>query len=90
MRCVPSMLLAERSKPNGRFERALRIGDQATHGRTLTELYGKMASRPFAVDLNYLWEQLGVGENGPNPKTPLGAGLARPFAASQRRKGERA
>jgi hypothetical protein len=52
------------------LERALRIGDPATHGRSLTELYGKMASRPFAVDLNYLWEQLGVGENGPNPKTP--------------------
>jgi hypothetical protein len=47
------------------LERALRIGDEATHGRTLTELYGKMASQPFAVDLNYLWGQLGVRDNSP-------------------------
>ena len=46
------------------LERALRIGDEATQGRTLTELYRKMASQPFAVDLDKLWEQLGVGENG--------------------------
>ena len=46
------------------LERALRIGDKATRGRTLTELYRKMASHPFAVDLDKLWEQLGVGENG--------------------------
>jgi len=42
------------------LERALRIGDEATQGRTLTELYRKMASQPFAVDLDKLWEQLGV------------------------------
>jgi hypothetical protein len=46
------------------LERALRIGDEATQGRTLTELYRKMATQPFAVDLDKLWEQLGVGENG--------------------------
>jgi hypothetical protein len=46
------------------LERALRIGDEATKGRTLTELYRKMASQPFAVDLDKLWEQLGVGESG--------------------------
>jgi hypothetical protein len=46
------------------LERALRIGDEATQGRTLTELYRKMAAQPFAVDLDKLWEQLGVGENG--------------------------
>jgi hypothetical protein len=46
------------------LERALRIGDEATQGRTLTELYRKMASQPFAVDLDKLWEQLGVGEIG--------------------------
>ena len=46
------------------LERALRIGDEATQGRTLTELYRKMASQPFAVELDKLWEQLGVGENG--------------------------
>ena len=41
----------------------MRIGDQATDGQTLTELYGKMASQPFAVDLGYLWRQLGVSED---------------------------
>ena len=46
------------------LERALRIGDEATQGRTLTELYRKMASQPVAVELDNLWEQLGVGENG--------------------------
>jgi len=46
------------------LEQALRIGDQATDGQTLTELYSKMASQPFAVDLGYLWRQLGVSENG--------------------------
>jgi hypothetical protein len=46
------------------LERALRIGDEATQGRTLTELYRKMAMQPFAVDLDQLWEQLGVGEKG--------------------------
>ena len=43
------------------LDRALRIGDEATQGRTLAELYRKMASQPFAVDLDHLWEQLGVG-----------------------------
>jgi hypothetical protein len=46
------------------LERALRIGDEATQGRTLTELYRKMASQPFAVDLDKLWEQLGVSARG--------------------------
>jgi hypothetical protein len=56
------------------LERALRIGDEATEGRTLTELYGKMASQPFAMDLNYLGGQLGVSDNSPgvvlDPKAP--------------------
>jgi len=46
------------------LQRPLRIGDEVTQGRTLTELYRKMASQPVAVDLDKLWEQLGVGENG--------------------------
>jgi hypothetical protein len=46
------------------LQQALRIGDLATDGRTLTELYSKMASQPFAPDLPHLWEQLGVSENG--------------------------
>jgi hypothetical protein len=46
------------------LEEAFRIGDQATGGKTLTELYGKMASQPFAVDLGYLWGELGVSADG--------------------------
>lgn len=44
--------------------RALQIGDQATDGVTLTELYGKPASQPVAVDLAHLWKQLGVRRSG--------------------------
>ena len=40
------------------------IGDKATDGRTLMELHGKMASRPVAVDLPHLLEQLGVRFSG--------------------------
>lgn len=44
--------------------RALEIGDRATDGGTLAELYDRMASKPFAVDLTNLWEQLGGRRNG--------------------------
>jgi hypothetical protein len=40
--------------------RAFEIGDQATNTRTLTELYGKLAAQPVAVNLTHFWEQLGV------------------------------
>jgi hypothetical protein len=46
------------------LERALKIGDQVTDGSTLTELYGKMASKAVAVDLTRLWEELGVRRSG--------------------------
>jgi hypothetical protein len=46
------------------LERALEIGDKATGGKTLTELYHKMASKPAPVDLPTLWEQLGVHRRG--------------------------
>ena len=42
------------------LDRAIEIGDQATHGKTLVELYSQMASKPVAVDLPELWNQLGV------------------------------
>jgi hypothetical protein len=42
------------------LERAIEVGDQATHGKTLMELYSQMASKPVAVDLPDLWKQLGV------------------------------
>ena len=46
------------------IERAFEIGDTATGGGTLMELYGQMASKPVAVDLAHLWAQLGVHSNG--------------------------
>ncbi len=46
--------------------RAFEIGDLATDGRTLTELYGKMALEPVAMDLTQLWAQLGVHRSGQN------------------------
>ncbi|MGA2742167.1 MAG: hypothetical protein ABSG65_32595, partial [Bryobacteraceae bacterium] len=42
------------------LERALEIGDKATGGKTLTELYEKMRAQPMMVDLPDLWKQLGV------------------------------
>jgi hypothetical protein len=42
------------------LERAFKIGDKATDGSTLMELYDQMASKPVAVDLPHLWAQLGV------------------------------
>jgi hypothetical protein len=49
---------------NWPLERAFEIGDKATDGRTLMELYGEMASKPVSVDLPQLWEQLGVRAKG--------------------------
>src|SRR5262249_7878913 len=42
------------------LERALEIGDKATGGSTLTELYEQMRNSPTMVDLPDLWRQLGV------------------------------
>ena len=41
-------------------ERAFEIGDKATGGKTLMELYEKMRDKPVMVDLTDLWRQLGV------------------------------
>ena len=46
------------------LERALEMGDKATDGRTLMELYGQMSSKPVEVDLAQLWTQLGVRSDG--------------------------
>jgi hypothetical protein len=40
--------------------RAFEIGDAATGGRTLMELYDKMRATPVTPDLPALWKQLGV------------------------------
>jgi hypothetical protein len=42
------------------LERALETGDKAADGKTLMELYRKMAGQPVKVDLPDLWKQLGV------------------------------
>jgi hypothetical protein len=48
------------------LERVLEVGDKATHGNVLVELYSQMASKPVPVDLPDLWKQLGVirGDHG--------------------------
>jgi hypothetical protein len=46
------------------LERAFEIGDKATDGGTLMELYGQMGSKPVTVDLPHLWAQLGVISEG--------------------------
>jgi len=46
------------------LERAFAIGDKATDGGTLMELYGRMASGPVTVDLPQMWAQLGVVSTG--------------------------
>jgi hypothetical protein len=45
------------------LERAFEIGDKATGGSTLMDLYAQMSSQPVAVDLPHLWAQLGVHSN---------------------------
>ena len=46
------------------LERALDIGDKATDGKTLMELYEKMRATPVPVDLPALWKQLGIERRG--------------------------
>jgi hypothetical protein len=43
-----------------RLERVIEVGDKATNGKVLVELYSQMASKPVSVDLLDLWTQLGV------------------------------
>jgi len=43
-----------------RIERVIEVGDKATNGKVLVELYSQMASKPVLVDLLDLWKQLGV------------------------------
>jgi hypothetical protein len=74
------------------LEQVLGIADEATQGRTLTELYRKMASAPFSVDPDILWKQLGVGENGGrtilDDQAPL-AGTRRAICDASEARGEK-
>jgi hypothetical protein len=59
------------------LERALEIGDKATDGKTLMELYEKMRATPVPVDLPALWKQLGIERHGDavtiDPHAPMAA-----------------
>jgi hypothetical protein len=63
------------------LERALRVGDKATGGRVLMDLYGEMAGKPVPVDLPDLWRRLGVRREGGEVTFDSNAPLARVRAA---------
>jgi len=46
------------------LEKALSIGDRATGTQVLTTLYDKMKDKPFGVDLEAMWKELGVERDG--------------------------
>jgi hypothetical protein len=48
------------------LERVIEVGDKATTGRVLVELYSQMASKAVPLDLLDLWKRLGVvrGDHG--------------------------
>jgi hypothetical protein len=48
------------------LERVIEVGDKATTGKVLVELYSQMASKAVPVDLLDLWQRLGVvrGDHG--------------------------
>ena len=58
------------------LERALAIGDRATEGTTLADLYRQMSANPAPVDLPALWERLGVQPAGRTVKFLEDAPLA--------------
>jgi len=46
------------------LRRALDAGDRATGTHVLRDLYGKMGEAPMKVDLDHLWQRLGVVADG--------------------------
>src|SRR5271170_6073965 len=58
------------------LERVIEVGDEATEGKTLIELYGRMASKPVTPDLSDLWKQLGVVRDNRGVTFDDGAALA--------------
>ncbi len=59
------------------LEKALQIGDRATGAKTMTDLYAQMRARPYPVDLNALWNELGIRRHNDavtfNDAAPLSA-----------------
>ena len=57
------------------MERAFEIGDQATGGKALADLWKQMGPKPVDVDLPDLWKKLGVNRSDGivtfDPKAPL-------------------
>lgn len=47
---------------NWELERALSLGDKAVGTPVLEQLYAKMKDKPVSVDLDRLWQQLGVSQ----------------------------
>jgi len=46
------------------IEKALKVGDESTGVAVLLPLYEKMKSQPYEVDLDALWNQLGLERDG--------------------------
>ena len=59
------------------MQRAFEVGDKATDGTALMDLWKKMGPKPVDVDLADLWKQLGVKREGAvvtfDAKAPLAA-----------------
>lgn len=67
------------------IERVWEVGDQATGGKTLKQLYEQHRTQPVIVDLVDLWKQLGVRREGRSVALDDGAPLAATRAAIMRR-----
>jgi hypothetical protein len=67
------------------LDRAFELGDRATHTTILTQLYAEMKDKPAPVDLDALWQRLGVRKSGEgvrlDDEAPL-AGIRRAITAS--------
>jgi hypothetical protein len=46
------------------LDHALEVGDKAVGVPVLEQLYSKMKDRPVSVDLDRLWQELGVSHQG--------------------------
>jgi hypothetical protein len=58
------------------IEEALAAGDKAVQTPVLTDLYNQMKDKPYAPDLNELWQRLGVASEGGRVTFHDGAPLA--------------
>ena len=58
------------------LKKAFNIGDKATGGKVLTNLYEQMRAKPVPVDLKALWNDLGISRDGDSVKFDSNAPLA--------------